>query len=139
MIKKLNKFLVVSAVLFAVVLVGSSVNVHAQRGRDRDNNRYNQSGKIEWRGTVDDRVQLVIRGRNLRVRTVSGQRYGNGSTSFSSPLPSRRDFNVNVKKRDGRGNVYVVQQPNRRNNYTAIVQIEDLKGKSDNYRVEITW
>lgn len=132
MIKNLIKFLFISAVFFAVVFIGNSENVQAQWGGA-------QSGKIEWRGTVDDRVQLVIRGRSLRVRTVSGQRYGNGSTSFSSPLPSRRDYNVNVKKRDGRGNVYIVQQPNRRNNYTAIVQIEDLKGKADNYRVEITW
>lgn len=136
---KLTKFLFVSAVLFAVILVGNLESVHAQRGRDRNNNRYNQSGTIEWRGTVDDRVQLIISGRSLRVRTVSGTRYGNGSSTFSSPLPNRRDFNVNVKKRDGRGNVYIVQQPNRRNNYTAIIQIEDLKGKADNYRVEVTW
>ena len=79
---KVNKLLFVSAVFFAVLLVGNIENVYAQRGNNR-------SGRIEWRGTVDDRVQLIIRGRTLRVRTLSGRRYNKGTTYFSSSLPNR--------------------------------------------------
>jgi hypothetical protein len=97
-----------------------------------------QAGRMEWRGTVDDVVQIRIRNRRANVRTVSGTAYYDDNASFSDPLPRRR-VTVSVDKRDGRGEVFVVQQPNARNNFTAIVQIVDKKGSRDRYRFILTW
>ncbi len=49
------------------------------------------------------------------------------------------NVNVRVDKRDGRGRVFIVQQPNRRNNFTTIVQIVDSKGGADSYRFTLHW
>ena len=97
-----------------------------------------QSGSMEWRGTVDDVVQIRIRNRNAQTRHVSGREYYDADFSFNGRAP-RRNSNVRVDKRDGRGRVFIVQQPNRRNNFTTLVQIVDSKGGTDRYRFNLYW
>ena len=93
---------------------------------------------MEWRGTVDDVVQIRIRNRNARSKAISGREYNDDSFSFNGRAP-RENANVSVDKRDGRGQIFVVQQPNRRNNFTTIVQIVDKKGGPDRYRFTLNW
>ena len=95
-------------------------------------------GSVLWRGTVDDRVQLVIKGGRLDVSTISGRPYPEGNFSFTSSLP-RRNVNVEVNKRNGRGDVRVIQQPDRNNDYTAIIEISDKDGGAKEYQLEISW
>ncbi len=97
-----------------------------------------QSSSMEWRGTVDDVVQIRIRNRNARSRAISGRAYNDDNFSFNGRAP-RENANVSVDKRDGRGQVFIVQQPNRRNNFTTIVQIVDKKGGADRYRFTLSW
>lgn len=123
----MKKIVFVIAVLLGTVFFGSLENVKAQ------------SGRMEWRGTVDDVIQISIRNRNARVKTISGTAYYDGNSNFRDALPRNRRVVVSVDKKDGRGEVFVVQQPNRRNNFTAIVQIIDKKGSKDRYRFVLTW
>lgn len=95
-------------------------------------------GRLYWRGTVDDRVQLVIKGGKLEVRTISGRAYPEGTFSFTSSLPNR-NIQVDVSKTKGRGNVRVVQQPARANDFTAIVEISDTDGGAKEYQLDIFW
>jgi len=97
-----------------------------------------QSGSMEWRGTVDDVVQIRIRNRNARSKTISGRAYNDDDFSFNGRAP-RQNANVSVDKRDGRGQIFIVQQPNRRNKFTTIVQIVDKKGGADRYRFTLNW
>ena len=97
-----------------------------------------QSGSMEWRGTVDDVVQIRIRNRNARATTISGRAYNDDNFSFNG-RPARRNADVRVEKTRGRGRVFIVQQPNRRNNFTTIVQIIDKKGGADRYRFTLNW
>ena len=46
---------------------------------------------------------------------------------------------IRVEKGDGRGSVYVLQQPSRRNNWTAIIRVDDKKGGRDRYRFTVYW
>jgi hypothetical protein len=46
---------------------------------------------------------------------------------------------VSVEKLAGRGTVRVIQQPARTNDFTAIVEIYDDNGGSQEYRIEVTW
>ena len=96
------------------------------------------SGSAFWRGTVDREVQLYIRNRNIEVQTISGSPYDTGTFSFTSTLPTR-NVRVEAVKRAGRGNVRVLQQPNRDNDYTAIVQILDDGSGAREYQLEISW
>lgn len=95
-------------------------------------------GRVFWRGTVDARVQIIIKGNSLRVNTFAGQDYGNGNFSFTSSLP-RRNVTVGFNKTKGRGDVRMVQQPSRDNDYTTIIEIVDNDSGAREYQVEIFW
>lgn len=124
--RNLKKIAFAVAVFAAAVFFG---NVETTRAQD---------GSMNWRGTVDDVVQIKIRNRNARSRAISGRDYNDDNFSFNGRAP-RQNANVSVDKRDGRGQVFIVQQPNRRNNFTTIVQIVDKKGGSDRYRFTLNW
>ena len=124
--KNLKMIAFAVAVFAAVTLFGNVETVRAQ------------SGSMQWSGTVDDVVQIVIRNRNARTRHISGRAYNDDNYNFNGRAP-RRNANVEVDKRDGRGRVFIVQQPNRRNNFTTIVQIVDSKGGADRYRFTLSW
>jgi len=97
-----------------------------------------QEGSMEWRGSVDDTVQVIIRGRNATTNTISGSQTYDARTNFNGRL-DRNTTRVRVNKTNGRGRVFVIQQPNRRNRWTAIVQIVDNKGGRDRYGFTLTW
>ena len=96
------------------------------------------SGKVFWKGEVDNKVHLVIRGLTLDQRTVEGSDKPAGNYSFTAPLPQQA-VQVDVNRREGRNKVAVIQQPTAENNYTAIVEIDDDDGGSRDYLLEIFW
>jgi hypothetical protein len=95
-------------------------------------------GRVSWRGVVDDRVQLVIRGRTIETRTLSGIAQPDGTFSFTTALPSIA-VEVDVNKLGGRGTVRVLQQPARANEFTAVIEIYDASSGSQEYRLDIVW
>jgi hypothetical protein len=96
------------------------------------------TGSLEWRGPVDHRVQLVIRGRSVQERTLSGTPLNQGRADFSSGLPTEAVV-VSVRRLAGRGDVRVIQQPSRQNGYTAIVEIYDPARGAQEHRLQVTW
>lgn len=96
------------------------------------------TGRVRWRGTVDDDVHLVIRDNQVEVRTIGGSPYYNATFNFTSPLPRRR-VNVSAVRLRGRGDVRVIQQPSRDNDFTAVVQIRDPSGGAREYEIEASW
>jgi hypothetical protein len=122
----MKKTLLAIAFLTAIVLFGGLQNASAQ------------SGSMEWSGSVDDTVQVIIRNRRATTNTLSGSVTYNARYNFNGRLP-RDNVRVYVNKTNGRGRVYVVQQPNRRNNYTTIIQIVDNKRGRDNYSFTLSW
>jgi hypothetical protein len=96
------------------------------------------SGSVEWRGRVDERLQLVIRGRSLEERTQRGTRSGAARSTFQSGLPAE-PVRVNVRLLAGPGEVRVVQQPSRQNDYTAIVEIIDTSRSGEEHRLQVNW
>ena len=97
------------------------------------------SGKLEWRGTVDADVQLIIRGRNIETRIIAGGENKEVVYKFDKTGLPRVDVRTECKKKKGRGNVSLIQQPVAANNYTAIVRIIDDKGGPDKYEFELMW
>lgn len=124
--KNLKMIAFAVAVFTAVTVFGNVETIRAQ------------SGSMQWSGTVDDVIQIRIRNRNARTRHVSGRAYNDDHYNFNGRAP-RQNANVEVDKTDGRGRVFIVQQPNRRNNFTTIVQIVDSKGGADRYRFRLSW
>lgn len=95
-------------------------------------------GRAYWRGMVDDKIQLVIRGGKIEHRTISGRGLADGTYSFTSELPNRQ-VAVAVEKQKGRGSVTVVQQPSRANDFTTVIEIYDNGGGSREYQIEVFW
>ncbi|MCU0240742.1 MAG: hypothetical protein MUC29_14975 [Pyrinomonadaceae bacterium] len=105
---------------------------------NNDNNYDRKIDSVRWRGTVDNEVHLRVRNNNVETFLFAGQNYGNGTFNFTSAMPNR-NVNVYVNKKKGRGNVTVIQQPDRNNNYTAVIKILDSDGGAKEYDVEIYW
>ena len=104
-------------------------------GRD---GRGTNTGTLNWTGRVDNRVNIIIQGDDVRNEDVTGSGFQAGTQNLNGVLP-RRPATVSVTKRNGRGNAFVLQQPTRDNNYTAIVQVSDDKSGAENYRLDISW
>jgi hypothetical protein len=120
---------IISFIIIALVIAVFWGNVKTIRA---------QSGSMEWSGTVDDVVLIRIQNQKARSRTISGRTYNDENFSFDGRAP-RRNTTVKVEKIEGRGLVFIVQQPSRSNKFTTFVQIVDKKGGPDQYRFTVYW
>ena len=59
--------------------------------------------------------------------------------SMDDRLPVGRPVRLHLDRKDGRGHVQLLESPNPRNNYTAIVRVVDPKGGSDRYHFRLDW
>jgi hypothetical protein len=114
------------------------------RQRDRDDDRPPRnddgrtSGRLRWRGRVDGETQLLVRRSEVEARALSGLPASAATFNFTSALP-RRAVDVRLEKKHGRGDIEIIQQPSRNNDFTAVVEIRDKKGGSDDYEFELIW
>jgi hypothetical protein len=102
---------------------------------DNDPSKYKQDnqGLFEFRGRVDGVVVLRIRGDRGYAEVLSGAPVQVERFSFSQPLPSVPLKEIKVEKKDGRGEVTLLDQPSIANDNTAAVQVTDLKGGAGRY------
>ena len=117
-------------------------------GRDRGVDTRDRSGGgwganngarnvLHWSGNVDDVLEIRLQGQRVDYRTISGspvrvvQADANG-------IP-QRDLQLSVSERQGRGQVYVVQQPSSRNGYTAVIRVQDPQAGYGFYDFDLTW
>jgi hypothetical protein len=96
------------------------------------------AGRVVWRGRVDQTVNIYVYGSEVESVDESGSGLRNVTFNINGYLAARPG-NVTVKKRRGRGTVKVLQQPNRNNDYEAVIQIFDPDRGDDDYEIEITW
>lgn len=110
-------------------------------GRDagRGNGRYEGSGTLNWSGTVDDVVEITIRGDDVRTTTRSGAAVSDVRSRLNGGALPRTDGNVRLSGSGGRGTVQVIQQPSRSNGYTAVIRITDNRGGIGRYDFQASW
>jgi hypothetical protein len=107
-------------------------------GGDQYPDTGNRSGRMTWRGRVDDDVRIRIRGGSADIETIGGTEYNDGQANFFNSLPNRR-VTVRLTARTGRGEIFIEQQPSRENDFTAVVRIKDTRGGASEYQFELTW
>jgi hypothetical protein len=98
----------------------------------------NRSGRMTWRGRVDDDVRIRIRGGSADVETIGGSPYYDAQPNFSNSLPNRR-VTVRLTEKRGRGEIFIEQQPTRDNDFTAVVRIRDPRGGASDYAFTLEW
>lgn len=96
-------------------------------------------GGFEFRGRVDDEVVFYIRGDRVNAEVVQGRNVQVENFRFSQPLPNTTIRGFNFRKRDGRGDVELLEEPSRENGWTAVVRVYDEGGGDDRYHFELTW
>src|SRR5258706_12095443 len=96
-------------------------------------------GQCRLRLFVDDKAQVQLRGDQVIVQTQAGRRSYDQGSVCTQPLPFNRveDFRVSLEK--GRGRVADVNSPNRRNNFTGAITIEDEQRGGDDYELVVAW
>ena len=107
-------------------------------GNDYPDTGGNRSGRMTWRGRVDDDVRIKIRGGSADVETIGGSPYYDAQPNFSNSLPNRR-VTVRLTEKRGRGEIFIEQQPSRENDFTVVVRIRDTKGGASEYAFTLEW
>jgi hypothetical protein len=94
---------------------------------------------FRWRGRVDGVDDIFIQGSKVWIEHVSAQPIQKQDHRFSAPLPfAEVDLELEVRK--GRGDVRIMQQPSQRNEFTAVVRVDDQDNGGDaDYEFELSW
>ena len=102
-----------------------------QRGRGANQ----QQELFEWAGRVDREIRIQT-GRNAAhiINMGSNERNNGGRIRNFVSMP-RQSGNVTVQVLEGRGKVDVIEQPNARNGYRAVIRLRDPDGGSGRYRI----
>jgi hypothetical protein len=108
-------------------------------GRSPEWNVGAADGVCRIRVWVDDKAKLEIRGDQIVVRTQSGKRSYDQGSVCNQPLPFHpvADFRATVEH--GRGSLFDVTPPNRRNNFTGSLSINDPQNGAEVYNVTVAW
>jgi hypothetical protein len=101
-----------------------------------------ESGNREyfrWKGRVDGVDDVLVRGSEVRIEHVSAMPIQKQDHRFSAPLPAA-EVELRLEVLKGRGSVRLLEQPSKRNQYTAVIRLDDQEqsGASD-YEFEISW
>jgi hypothetical protein len=110
------------------------------RGRDRndDDDRWDRRSRgeaLHWTGNVDGDLEIRLQNGRVDYRNLSGAR----PTGIRSNVGdvNRRQESYTVQINQGRGDVYVVQQPQQWNGYTTIIRVRDPQGGYGHYDFSI--
>ncbi|HSF16282.1 MAG TPA: hypothetical protein VLK65_12090 [Vicinamibacteria bacterium] len=94
---------------------------------------------FRWRGRVDGVDDILIQGNQVRIEHVSAKPIQNQEHRFTAPLPFA-EVELELEILEGRGSVRLMEQPSQRNQFTAVVRIDDQdQGGDSKYEFELSW
>ena len=94
--------------------------------------------RFRWRGRVDGVDDILVRGHDVEIDHLKWKPIQEQDYRFTAPLP-RWDVEVELQTIKGRGRVRLMEQPSARNDYTAVVRIEDERSGDAEYEFELRW
>jgi hypothetical protein len=138
------------AVSGALAALGSAAAGAQATYRYADNYSFRVAHAPEWnvaanegfcrlRIYVDDRARIQLRGDQIVVATERGKRSTDQGSMCNQPLPLGHvdDFRVTTER--ARGSVSEVTPPERGNNFTGALTIDDPQNGGDIYEVVVAW
>lgn len=101
-----------------------------RRGRDDE--------AFEWSGRVDGESIVRVRVGSVQVEDISGRGVTEDSYRFTSALPYQ-PLQVSLIETSGRGEIALIEQPTRQNDYSVAVRIRDPQSGASRYAFTLTW
>ena len=108
---------------------------------DTSNNQFESSAKTDriiWTGRVDEAVIVSCHKQICVSKAEEGASVAGERFEFSRPLPER-DADVRLEFPAGRGEIRLIEQPRKSNNYTARVSIRDPLAGAGDYSFTLAW
>jgi hypothetical protein len=96
-------------------------------------------GSFDVRLVIDGEALVYVQGSTIRYESVSGRPPANEGSEYSQELPRAHFTRFTLSKRDGRGEVELLEQPSAANDYTAKLRFSDPKGGDDHYQARLEW
>jgi len=124
------------AALIPLSLAAVSSSAEAQYGRRQQND--SRISVLEWQGQVDREIRIQIDNRQASVIEVGSNERTRRRVNMMGAIPNRPGT-LYVQVLQGRGRVDVIQQPNARNGYTAVIRLRDPDGGASRYRIAAYW
>ena len=100
---------------------------------------YSRDGRFDLRAVVDGEAVFFIRDGRIEVRALSGRMPFDAGSEYRKEIPRGEMYGLRLEQRDGRGEMWIVEEPSRRNGYALVVRVSDPKGGDDRYHARITW
>ena len=122
------------AAVISLSIAASAGTASAQYSR-RDNSR---DRILEWQGQVDREIRIQVDNRRASVIEVGSNERTRRRVNMQGSIPNRPG-NLYVEVLQGRGRVDVIQQPNSRNGYTAVIRLRDPDSGASRYRIAAYW
>jgi hypothetical protein len=88
---------------------------------------------------VDDKARIQLHGDQIVIATESGKRSTDQGSMCNQPLPFGHVEDFRVTAENARGTIMEVTAPNRRNNFTGGLTIDDPQNGGDIYEVVVAW
>jgi hypothetical protein len=88
---------------------------------------------------VDGEAFLYVQDKNLKYLPLSGGPIQDKGTNYTQGIPRAVFNSFNIKKNAGRGTVDLYEEPNTKNDYTAVIRVTDKNPGSDFYAIQLTW
>ena len=146
----MNRKLTTLLVSGALAATGATLAAAQATYRHADNYSFRVEKAPEWnvaasegfcrlRIYVDDRARIQLRGDQIVVATESGKRSTDRGSMCNQPLPLGHVEDFRVTTENARGSIVGVTPPERRNNFTGGLTIEDPQNGGDIYELVVAW
>jgi hypothetical protein len=107
------------------------------RGRGYGRRGYGNRVALMWSGDVDDHLEILLQPGGVSYSTIRGAPPRRVQSAVTRVPPGASELDVD--QTEGRGQVFIVQQPTAENGYTARIRVRDPQPGYGHYAFTVTW
>ena len=107
--------------------------------RPKDYDPKSRKGQFDLRLRIDEEVEVWVQGASILYEVLKGREPADDGSVYSQEIPRAIFKKFEVEKKDGRGNILVVEEPSIQNDFSLRLRFIDHKGGDDRYHARIKW
>ena len=109
------------------------------QARTKDYDSQSRKGQFDLKLRIDEEVEVQVKGASIRYEVIRGREPSDDGSEYSQEIPRAIFKKFEVEKKDGRGNILVMEKPSAQNEFNLKLRIIDRKGGDDRYHARIKW